>query len=128
MFRHSLRLSALVAAASVLASAAFAQLAPERTWPELKEAVQQRADRNAYPLTGMKADDVREILSNISSVDRDEWARAWSAMGARYLKRGDELAASDRKAAHEAYMMAFRYDAFGGWPPPNSAGQQSAYA
>src|SRR4051812_32463929 len=105
--------------------AASAQLAPERTWPELKEAVQQRADRNAYPLTGMKADDVREILSNIASVDRDEWARSWNAMGAHYLKRGDELAASDRKAAHEAYIMAFRYDAFGSWPTPNSAGKQS---
>jgi hypothetical protein len=55
-----------------------AQLAPERTWPELKEAVQQRARRNAYPLTGMKADDVREILANITSVDRDEWARGWA--------------------------------------------------
>jgi pimeloyl-ACP methyl ester carboxylesterase len=107
--------------------AASAQLAPERMWPELKEAVQQRADRNAYPLTGMKADDVREILSNITSVDRDEWARAWSAMGARYLKRGDELAASDRQGAHDAYMMAFRYDAFGGWPTPNSAGKKLAY-
>ena len=64
MFRRSLYLSALVAAASVFASAAFAQLAPQRTWPELKEAVQQRADRNAYPMTSMKADDVREILGS----------------------------------------------------------------
>src|SRR3954462_6154598 len=111
MFRHSLRLSALVAAASVLASAAFAQLAPQRSWPELKEAVQQRADRNAYPMTGMKADDVREILGNINSLDRDEWAAAWSRMGARYAERAAALATTDRQAAHEAYIMAFRYDA-----------------
>ena len=72
IFHHVLRLSTVVAAASVFAGAAFAQLAPQRTWPELKEAVQQRADRNAYPMTGMKAEDVREILGNIASLDRDE--------------------------------------------------------
>lgn len=126
--RHALRLSALVAAASILAGAASAQLAPPRTWPELKDAVQQRADRNAYPMTGMKASDVREILSNITSLDRDEWAKAWTAMGARYAKQGDELAATDKKAAHEAYMMAFRYDAFGAWPTPNAPGKKAAYA
>jgi hypothetical protein len=50
----------------------IAPLAPPRTWSELKEAVQQRADRNAYPMTGMKPDDVREILSGIDSLDRDD--------------------------------------------------------
>ena len=60
MFRSkfALRLFVLAAAVASVTSAA-AQLAPARTWPELKEAVQQRADRNAYPMTGMKADDVR---------------------------------------------------------------------
>ena len=46
-----------------ICSTASAQLAPQRTWPELKEAVQERANRNAYPMTGMKSEDVREILS-----------------------------------------------------------------
>jgi esterase FrsA len=59
-----------------ICSTAFAQLAPQRTWPELKEAVQERANRNAYPMTGMKSEDVREILSQINSLDRDEWAAA----------------------------------------------------
>jgi len=125
----ALRLCILTATALLmLAAAAQAQLAPQRTWPELKDAVQQRADRNAYPMTGMKADDVREILSNITSLDRDEWAKAWTAMGAHYAKKGDALAVSDKKAAHEAYMMAFRYDSFGGWPTPNSPGKKDAFA
>ena len=70
----SLALLALFA----ICSTARAQLAPQRTWPELKEAVQERANRNAYPMTGMKPDDVREILSQINSLDRDEWAGAWA--------------------------------------------------
>src|SRR5690242_10985273 len=123
-----MRLRALCGLLIVLATPAFAQLAPERTWPELKAAVQERADRNAYPLTGMKADDVREILSGITSTDRNEWAAAWSKMGARYAERGAALAATDRRAAHDAYIMAFRYHAFGAWPTTNSPGKKQAYA
>lgn len=33
-----------------ISDTAAAQLAPQRTWPELKEAVQERANRNAYPI------------------------------------------------------------------------------
>jgi pimeloyl-ACP methyl ester carboxylesterase len=130
MFRwaFALRLSFAAAMAIVSTASAMAQLAPTRTWPELKEAVQQRADRNAYPMTGMKADDVREILANINSLDRDEWAAAWSRMGARYAERAAALAATDRKAAHEAYIMAFRYDGFGAWPTANSPGKKASYA
>jgi hypothetical protein len=110
-----------------MCSTASAQLAPQRTWPELKEAVQERANRNAYPMTGMKADDVREILSQINSLDRDEWAAAWSRMGERYQARAAEQEKTDPKAASESYLVAFRYFAFGGWPTPNSAGKKAAF-
>jgi hypothetical protein len=97
----------------VSTSTALAQLAPPRSWPELKEAVQQRADRDAYPMTGMKPADVRDILSNIDNLDPEAWAAAWSKMGARYAAQGAQLSGKDPKAAREAYLMAFRYDAFG---------------
>jgi esterase FrsA len=131
MFRLSfaLRMSVFAAAIAIASTmSAMAQLAPARTWPELKEAVQQRADRNAYPMTGMRADGVREILANINSLDRDEWAAAWRRMGARYAERGAALATTDKKAAHDAYIMAFRYDSFGSWPTANSSGKKAAYA
>jgi esterase FrsA len=110
-----------------ICSTARAQLAPQRTWPELKEAVQERADRNAYPMTGMKTDDVREVLSQIKSLDRDEWAGAWSRMGERYETRAEEQEKTDVKAASESYLAAFRYFAFGGWPTQNSAGKKAAF-
>ena len=93
----SLALLALFA----ICSTARAQLAPQRTWPELKEAVQERANRNAYPMTGMKPDDVREILSQINSLDRDEWAGAWGRMGERYQTRAAEQQKTDLKVASE---------------------------
>ena len=117
-----------IAAFVLTTGAALAQLAPPRTWPELKEAVQQRADRNAYPMTGMKPGDVREILGGIDNLDRDAWAAAWNKMGARYAAQGAQLADKDREAAREAYLMAFRYDAFGAWPTPNSPGKKKALA
>jgi hypothetical protein len=110
-----------------ISDTAAAQLAPQRTWPELKEAVQERANRNAYPMTGMKSEDVREILSQINSLDRDEWAAAWSRMGERYQTRAAEQERTDPKAASESFLVAFRYFAFGGWPTQNSVGKKAAF-
>ena len=48
-----------------------------RTLEELKAEAQVRADRNAYPLIGLKPDEVREALARLHSLDRDEWAAAF---------------------------------------------------
>jgi len=63
------------------------QLAPTRTWPELRDAVQDRVNRNAYPLTGYDKEEVREVLSRIHSLDRDEWARSWIQPGDKHLAK-----------------------------------------
>ena len=33
-----------------------------------------RAERNAYPLIGLKPAEVREAVAKLKSTDRDEWA------------------------------------------------------
>jgi hypothetical protein len=43
----------------------------------LKEEVQKRADRNQPPLGGIRSEDARTALSQIRSLDREEWASAW---------------------------------------------------
>jgi esterase FrsA len=95
-----------------------------RTWPELKAETQARADRNAYPLTGLKPEDVREALSHIDSLDRDQWAAAWMAVGDRYQARAESELAKDPKAARDDYHAAWSYYAFGRWPSPNSPGKK----
>jgi esterase FrsA len=118
----------LFAAAALCAgAAAVAQIAPARTWPELSEAVQERVNRQAYPLTGMDPKDVSEILGRIGSLDRDEWARSWSATGERYLKQGRALEKNNRDKAREAYLAAWRYFGFGAWPVQNSPGKRQAH-
>lgn len=90
---------------------AFAQ---ERTLDELKAEAQARADRNAYPLIGLKPAEVREALGRLKTLDRDEWAASWSEIGDRYRAQGKPL-------------EAWRYYSFARWPQPNSAGKQRAY-
>jgi esterase FrsA len=91
-----------------------------RTWPELKAETQARADRNAYPLTGLKADDVREALSHIDSLDRDQWAEAFMAIGDRYRVRAEAELHEHPDAARDDYHQAWLNYAFGRWPSPNS--------
>ena len=103
-------------------------MAPTRTWEELKQETQRRVDKNLGPVGGVKSEDAREALSNIHSLDRDEWAAAWSAIGERYDKRAQsEEAAKNTDAAREDYFMAFRYYTVARWPVPNSPGKQRAY-
>ena len=123
-----MRLAAVFLCFSLAAAGAFAQVAPTRTWPELKEAVQDRVNRNAYPLSGYDATEVREVLSRIQSLDRDEWARSWMQQGDKHLAQAQSAeSAGDRAKAREAYLAAWRYYGFGAWPTQNSEGKREAH-
>jgi len=106
---------------------ASAQIAQQRTWPELKAAVQDRANRNAYPLTGYDREEVREVLSRISSLDRDEWARSWTQQGEKHLTHARVSETTNALQAREAYLSAWRYFSFGAWPTQNSEGKRAAH-
>lgn len=97
----------------------------ERTIEELKVESQLRADRGAYPMGGINPADAKEALARISSRDRDEWAKGWSAVAQKYL---DEAAkAPDQQSAGAAYKKAWRLYYMAQWPVPNSQGKQQAY-
>src|SRR5882724_3462504 len=98
----------------VFAGAARGEDATGRTLEELKAEAIARADRNAYPLIGLKPAEVREALGRLKTLDRDEWAASWSAIGDRYMKAND---------FHQAWL----YYSFARWPVPNSPGKQRAY-
>jgi esterase FrsA len=123
--RQVATLLAVVLAGTVTAAA---QMAPTRTWEELKQETQRRVDKNLGPVGGLKSDDAREALGNIHSLDRDEWAAAWSAVAERYDKRAkSEEADKNTAAARDDYFWAFRYYTAARWPVPNSPGKQKAY-
>ena len=108
---------------------ALAQIAPPRTLDELKAETQARADRNGYPLTGLKPADVREALVAHHTLDRDEWAAAWGSVAERYATAAMAAEAGGKiKEAKEEYLMAWRLYSFARWPTENSPGKQKAYA
>ncbi len=107
---------------------AAAQMAPTRTWEELKQETQRRVDKNLSPMAGLKSEDAREALANIHSLDRDGWAAAWSAIAERYEKRAkSEEVDKNTNAARDDYFWAFRYYTAARWPVPNSPGKEKAY-
>jgi esterase FrsA len=120
----------LIAAAALCLSqaTALAQIAPPRSLEELKVETQARADRGAYPVSGLKPEDVREALAKITSLDRDEWAAAWSSVAAKY-EAGAKAAESAGRIgeAKENYVQAWRLYSFARWPATNSPGKQKAY-
>jgi esterase FrsA len=124
------RRAVLIAAAALFLGQmpALGQMAPPRTIEELKVETQARADRNAYPLTGLKPADVRAALSQINSLDRDEWATAWSSVAAKYEASAKQAESAGRvKEAQADYLQAWRIYSFARWPTPNSPGKQTAY-
>ncbi|HLQ02892.1 MAG TPA: alpha/beta fold hydrolase [Burkholderiales bacterium] len=123
-FARALTLCALAA----LSGAAFAQIAPPRTLAELKAEVQERADRKVYPVSQLDAAEVREALGSLKSLDRDEWAAAWSAIGDRHVAQGKAAEASNHAAASRHYKYAFEYYLFARFPLENSPGKAKAYA
>jgi hypothetical protein len=122
------QIAALPIALFLIVVSAAAQMVPTRTWEELKQETQRRVDKNLGPVGGLKSEDAREALNNIHSLDRDEWAAAWSAIGDRYEKRAkSEEAAKNNDAARDDYFWAFKYYTAARWPVPNSSGKQKAY-
>jgi esterase FrsA len=105
----------------------LAQSSGPRNLEELKAETQRRVDRNLAPAGGLKSEDAREALANIHSLDRDEWAAAWSAIADRYASRATAEESSDKAKAQQDYLLAWRYYSFARWPVPNSPGKEKAY-
>lgn len=105
----------------------LAQIAPARTWLELKDAVTERVKAQRYPLNGFDAGEVAQILSRIHSLDRDEWARSWMQSGDSLFQAGQAAESSDRAKARESYLAAWRYHSFGAWPTQNSPEKRRAH-
>ena len=110
----------------LLSFGACAQLAPVRTWPELRDAVMDRVQRNAYPLTGFAQTDVKEVMQRISSLDRDEWADSWMTQGEQYMRKALEHS-KEPGLASEDFLNAWRYFSFGAWPTQNSVQKKKAF-
>ena len=113
---------------SIGQGAMSAEPSRERTLDEIREESIARAERGGYPLIGLDPADVREAFQSIKTLDRDEWAAAWIALGDRYYAKAQTAMASQPAEARADYLRAWRLYSFGRWPVPSSPGKQRAYA
>ena len=120
-------LALVVSGAVVLSGRTFAEERRDRTIEEIKTEAIHRAEVGQYPLIGLDPADVREAFANIHTADKDEWARAFIAVGDRYANEARSLEKTDPARANADYIRAWRLYSFGRWPIPASPGKQLAY-
>ena len=99
-----------------------------RTLEALKDEIQVQSERRVYPLSHLDPLEVREALSNLKSLERDEWAAVWSAMGDRRVERAKSALPSNRRSASRDYRDAVEYYMLARFPIENSPGKVKAYA
>ena len=97
-----------------------------RNLDALKEEVQRRANLDMPPLTGIGAEDAQAALSQIRSLDREEWAAAWFAVGNRRWERARALDARNLAEVRDEYWRAWRLFHFARWPTENSPTRERA--
>jgi dienelactone hydrolase len=122
------RVALLLPFALVFAGAAFGQSAPPppaQALAELRADVQGRADHQAYPITGINRDDVRDVLASLRSTDREEWAAAWAKAGDRHV--ASAKAGGDAAATRENWRQAWLDYHFGAWPAQTTPGKKADY-
>jgi esterase FrsA len=99
---------------------------PAQALAELRADVQSRADHQAYPIAGIDAGDVRNVLAGLKSTDPEEWAAAWAVMGERHATAA--RAAADAADKRENWRQAWLDFHFGAWPAQNMPGKRADYA
>ena len=101
-----------------------------RSLDELKAEIIARSEKmpQRSPAIATKAQDVREAVANIKTMDRDDWARGFIGVAERYMTQGRKLESEGKiKEAREAFINAYRLFKLGHYPTNNSPEKQKAY-
>lgn len=92
----------------------------------LKQEVHRRAERDMPPLAGITPADARAALSQIKSLEREQWALAFSSVADQHWERALALDAADRAGAAREYWQAWRLHHFARWPTEIAPARQHA--
>jgi esterase FrsA len=102
--------------------------APWRSLDEVKAELLRRAGR-LNPFEDIRREDAEQVVSALTSLDRDLWAQLWSKIGLAYEAKADARA-KDGAPSHELaelYALAFDYCRVGRYPVPSTPGKMEAY-
>jgi len=104
------------------------EIPKQLTFEQWKAEVQTRADRQIYPLIGIKADEVRAALPQATTPDCDAWAQIWINVGDRYFDKAKQELPTDRTGADTDFLGAWRYYNLARWPTLLSSAKREAWS
>jgi len=95
---------------------------------EVKKELLGRAREGRNPFIFTIYEEVAAVINGLKSVDREDWAKAFSAPAAAHEERAATAEASgDRAAARKHYLIAYDTYRVARYPAPNSPGKLAAY-
>jgi pimeloyl-ACP methyl ester carboxylesterase len=95
---------------------------------EVKKELLGRAKENRNPFLYALYDETAPVIRSLKSVDREEWARAFSALAAPHEERAANAEAQGNAvAAKRHYLIAYDYYHVARYPAPNSPAKLQAY-
>ena len=99
-----------------------------RPMEEVKKELLGRAKENRNPFLYGLYEEIAPVIRNLKSVDREEWARVFSALAAPHEERAANAEArGDTAAAQRHYLIAYDYYHVARYPAPNSPAKLRAY-
>ena len=98
-----------------------------RSLPQLKAEAQRRSDGALPPVDHVKPADMREALAQINSLEPDEWAKAFIAIGDSYMAQAQLALQANPEQAALSYKHAWEVYNAARWPTENSSQKQLAY-
>ena len=99
-----------------------------RPMDEVKNELLERARENRNPFLYTIYDEVAPVINELRSVDREEWARAFSSLAVPHQERAVKAeTAGDTQTAKKEYLIAYDYNHVARYPAPNSPGKLAAY-
>ena len=99
-----------------------------RPMAEVKSELLGRAKENRNPFLYTIYEEVAPVIDGLRSVNRDEWANAFSSLAAPHEDRAAKAeAAGDPQTAKREYLIAYDYHHVARYPAPNSPGKMAAY-
>ncbi|MDE0212896.1 MAG: alpha/beta fold hydrolase, partial [Deltaproteobacteria bacterium] len=102
-------------------------MAGAATLDEIKDRIRKRVGKRS-PFHLMDPAEAEGALAELTSLDADAWAEAWSKPGARWEKTAREAEAKgNAEEAKAAYFQAAAWYGAGRHPFPSSSGKQEAY-
>ena len=101
------------------------RIAPPRTLHELKQAVLDRVANDGYPGRGIRLPDADVAMAALSSLDPDDWADAWIAVGDGVMREAERTDGAEERAA--LYKTAYTTYTMGRFPAAVTSRKRVSY-